>query len=307
MIGDMRRSLLLARAFSMSDIAVIGPGAIGCAFAAAAMQAGHNVFIAARTPFETLDVTYPAGQVRGPVQILGADTGRMFEFVLLATKAHQTADAAGWLRAFCGPQTVLVVLQNGVEQEARTRALVRSDVRIVPAMVACPSDREAPGRAHVSGPARLDIPRGEASERFQQALASSFAEVRIVEDWLSSAWAKLVMNAAGGAIGVLTRRGNDVLTDEGIGRVYRALAAEVIAVGRAEGAKLPDDLPDRLLAMFAKGPHLHMPSIVADRLAGRATEWQARNEVIVRLAAKHGIAVPLNDLVCTLIRAGEPA
>jgi 2-dehydropantoate 2-reductase len=291
----------------MSDIAVIGPGAIGCAFAAAAIQAGHNIFVAARTPFATLNVTYPAGRVRGPVQTLHADAARPFEVVLLATKAHQTADAGDWLRALCGPQTVLAVLQNGVEQEARARALVAPGVQIVPAMVACPSDREAPGRAHISGPARLDIPRGEASERFQQVFASSFAEVRIVDDWLSSAWAKLVLNAVGGAIGVLTRRGNDVLADEGIGRIYRALAAEVIAVGRAEGAKLPDDLAERLLAMFAKGPHLHTPSIVADRLAGRATEWQARNEVVVRLASKHGIAVPLNDLVCTLIRAGEPA
>jgi 2-dehydropantoate 2-reductase len=291
----------------VSDIAVIGPGAIGCAFAAAAMQAGHNVFVAARTPFVTLDVTYPAGHVRGPVHALRADSARVFELVLLATKAHQTADAQDWLRALCGPGTGLVVLQNGVEQEARARALVAPGVDIVPAMVACPSDREAPGRAHISGPARLDIPRGEASERFQRALAGSFAEVRIVDDWLSSAWAKLVLNAVGGAIGVLTRRGNDVLADEGVARVYRALAAEVIAVGRAEGAKLSDDLAERLLAMFAKGPHLHVPSIVADRLAGRATEWQARNEVVGRLAAKHGIAVPLNDLVCTLIRAGEPA
>jgi 2-dehydropantoate 2-reductase len=291
----------------MSDIAVIGPGAIGCAFAAAAIQAGHNIFVAARTPFATLDVTYPAGRVGGPVQTLHADAARPFEVVLLATKAHQTAAAGDWLRALCGPQTVLAVLQNGVEQEARARALVAPGVQIVPAMVACPSDREAPGRAHISGPARLDIPRGEASERFQRALSPSFAEIRIVDDWLSSAWAKLVLNAVGGAIGVLTRRGNDVLADEGIGRIYRALAAEVIAVGRAEGAKLPDDLAERLLAMFAKGPHLHTPSIVADRLAGRATEWQARNEVVVRLASKHGIAVPLNDLVCTLIRAGEPA
>lgn len=291
----------------MSDIAVVGPGAIGCAFAAAAMQAGHNIFIAARTPFATLDVIYPGGHVRGPVQTLRADAGRPFEIVLLATKAHQTAHAEGWLRMLCGPQSVLVVLQNGVEQEVRARAIVGPDVSIVPAMVACPSDREAPGRAHISGPARLDIPRGEASERFQRVLSPSFADIRIVDDWLSSAWAKLVLNAVGGAIGVLTRRGNDVLADDGIGRVYRALAAEVIAVGRAEGAKLPDDLPERLLAMFSKGPHLHMPSIVADRLAGRTTEWQARNEVVVRLAAKHGIPVPFNDLICTLIRAGEPA
>jgi ketopantoate reductase len=47
-------------------------------------------------------------------------------------------------------------------------------------------------------------------------------------------------------------------------------------------------------------------SIVVDRLNGVPTEWQARNEVVVRLAAKHGIAVPLNEFACNLMRAGEP-
>lgn len=290
----------------MTEVAVIGPGAIGCAFAAAAMQAGHGIAIAARTPFAALDVTYPAGRVHGPVRTLKLGSAKPFPIVMLATKAHQTQAAAPWLKMLCGPDTVLVVLQNGVEHIERTRPLVADGVHIVPAMVACPSDRTAPGAAHVSGPARLDIPPGVPSEQFQRAFAGSFAEIRIVEDWLTSAWGKLVLNAVGGGIGVLTRRGNAVLADPDLARLYRALAAEVIAVGRAEGARLPDDLGERLWAFISKGPHLHTPSIVADRLAGRPTEWQARNEVVLRLAAKHAIPVPLNDLVCHLIRAGEP-
>jgi 2-dehydropantoate 2-reductase len=78
-------------------------------------------------------------------------------------------------------------------------------------------------------------------------------------------------------------------------------------VGKAEGAKLSDDLGERLLDFMSRGPHLHTSSIVVDRINNRSTEWQARNEVVLRKAAKHGIAVPLNDLVCNLIRAGEPA
>lgn len=291
----------------MSDIAVIGPGAIGSAFAAAALQAGHAVAIAARTPFATLDVTYPGGQVRGAVRTLTQAEAKPFPVVMLATKAHQTAEAGPWLRALCGPGSVVAVLQNGVEHVARVEPLVARGVEIVPAMVACPSDRTAPGVAHVTGPARLDVPRCTPSEAFVRVFEGSFAEVRMVDDWLTSAWGKLVLNAVGGGIGVLTRRGNDVLQDDGIARLYRALAAEVVAVGRAEGAKLPDDIGERLYAMISRGPHLHTPSIVVDRLSGRPTEWIARNEVVLRLAAKHGIAVPLNDLVCNLIRAGEPA
>lgn len=290
----------------MTDVAVIGPGAIGCAFAAAALQAGNRIAVAARTLFTALDVDYPGGRVQGPVTTLNLASARPFEIVMLATKAHQTQEAAPWLKALCTPGTVLAVLQNGVEHVERTRAFVAEGVHIVPAMVACPSDREAPGRAHVSGPARLDIPPGAPSETFKRVFENSFAEIRIVDDWLTSAWGKLVLNAVGGAIGVLTRKGNAALKSEGMDRIFRALAAEVIAVGRAEGAKLPDDLGDRLYAFLSSGPHLHTPSIVADRLAGRPTEWQARNEVVLRLAAKHGIAVPLNDLACHLIRAGEP-
>jgi 2-dehydropantoate 2-reductase len=291
----------------MTDVAVIGPGAIGCAFAAAALQAGHAVSIAARTPFAALDVTYPGGRVQGPVRTLSLSEAKPFPVVMLATKAHQTAEAAPWLKALCGQGTVLAVLQNGVEHIARVQPLVARGVEIVPAMVACPSDRSAPGVAVVTGPARLDVPTGEASVRFRQTFDGSFAEVRIVEDWLTSAWGKLVLNAVGGGIGVLTRRGNEILQDEGIARLYRALAAEVAAVARAEGAMLPEDIGERLYAMISRGPHLHTPSIVVDRLNGRPTEWVARNEVVLRLAAKHGIAVPLNDLVCNLIRAGEPA
>lgn len=290
----------------MTEIAVIGPGAIGCAFAAAAMQAGHRVSIAARTPFATLEVDYPGGRVSGPVTTLTQASVRAFPIVMLATKAHQTDEAARWLSALCGPQSIVAVLQNGVEHIARVKPLVGASVAIVPAMVACPSDRTAPGHAHVTGPARLDVPPGEASETFRRVFEGSFAEVRIVEDWLTSAWGKLVVNAVGGGIGVLTRRGNDVLKDEGIARLYKALAAEVAAVGRAEGAQLPDDIGERLHAFMSRGPHLHMGSIVVDRLAGRPTEWVARNEVVLRLAAKHGIAVPLNEAVCHLIRAGEP-
>lgn len=291
----------------MADVAVIGPGAIGCAFAAAAHQAGHALSIAARTPFAALDVAYPGGRVQGAVASLSLGDARPFPFVMLATKAHQTAAAAPWLKALCEQGTVLAVLQNGVEHLSRVKPLVTLGVEIVPAMVACPSDRVSPGVAHVTGPARLDIPPGAASVAFQRVFEGSFAEIKIVDDWLTSAWGKLVLNAVGGGIGVLTRKGNEVLKDEGIAGIYRALAAEVVAVGQAEGAKLPNDIGERLYAMISRGPHLHTPSIVVDRLNGVPTEWVARNEVVLRLAAKHGIPVPLNELVCHLIRAGEPS
>lgn len=291
----------------MTHVAVIGPGAIGGAFAGAALHAGHSIAIAARTPFDELHVQYPQGSVRGAVQSLPDPAhAKPAPIVLLATKAHQTADAAPWLRALCASGTVLAVLQNGVEQRAVVAPFIADGVLVVPAMVACPARRDGPGRIVVAGPARLDIPVGPGSAELLAVFANSFAEVRAVDDWHSSSWTKLVLNAASGGIGVLTRRDNRVLQDEEIGKLFIAVATEVVAIGRAEGANLPEDLPQRMLANMRRGLSAHAPSIVVDRRAGVPTEWQARNEVVLRKAALHGIAVPFNHMLTNLIRAGEP-
>ena len=87
-----------------------------------------------------------------------------------------------------------------VEHVERVKPFVNANVQIVPTMVACPSDRSAPGKANVTGPARLDVPTGKASEQFQKTFTNSFAQIVIVEDWLTSAWTKLVINAVGGLV-----------------------------------------------------------------------------------------------------------
>ena len=50
----------------------------------------------------------------------------------------------------------------------------------------------------------------------------------------------------------------------------------------------------------------HASSIVVDRRNGNPTEWEVRNAAVGRIGRRHGIATPLNDLITTLIRLGEP-
>ena len=44
-------------------------------------------------------------------------------------------------------------------------------------------------------------------------------------------------------------------------------------------------------------------SLLADRLAGRPTEIDARNGIIVRLGAAHGVPTPLNQMAVAIIEA----
>mgnify|MGYP004531787037 FL=1 len=48
-----------------------------------------------------------------------------------------------------------------------------------------------------------------------------------------------------------------------------------------------------------------MLSFLADRQADRPMDWDIRNGVIQRYGRKHGIAVPISDVVVPLLAAGS--
>ncbi|MCP5030085.1 MAG: hypothetical protein GY929_27770, partial [Actinomycetia bacterium] len=91
-----------------------------------------------------------------------------------------------------------------------------------------------------------------------------------------------------------------------VAELATSLIDEAAMVGRAEGANLPEDIAESLIGRIVARSSNHVSSIVADRVAGRPSEWRARNQVILDRAAEHGIPVPLNQAGTTLIRLGEP-
>ncbi|MEM7273589.1 MAG: 2-dehydropantoate 2-reductase [Actinomycetota bacterium] len=294
---------------SVRSAGVIGPGAIGGAIAGALVEADSSgVLVAARTGFDRLVVDHPNGRIDHQVPVLTdpGETTEPLDLVIVAVKAHQTEGAGRWLGSLVGPDTTVVVAQNGVEHLARVAPFVPDGTDVVPAVIWCPAKRPAPGRIEVTGRARLVVPEGPGGARLADRLAGSFFEIRQTDDWQSRAWDKLLINAALGGLGVLTgRAGRDLCDDPDLADLLERLMAEAAEVGRAEGAVIAEDRPAVLIAgMAAAGAHLS--SIVVDRLAGVPTEWDARNAVVGRLAERHGIDVPLNRWITALVRAGEP-
>lgn len=301
-------------------MAVVGPGAIGGAISGALADAGNTPLICARTGFSELIVEYPGGSISArpscitaPDQTLdqASPVDRPVEMpvdvVVLAVKAHQTAGAADWLKRLVGPTTTLVVAQNGVEHRERVQHLVPADTTVVPAIVWCPAERSAPGRIQVTGRAVLVVPDEPGGRVLAELLAGSFFDVRLSDDFTSRAWDKLLINVALGGLGVLTGQPGSVLAGDPVTRdLMVQLMHEILPVARAEGAVLADDRPQQILDGISGGK-AHLSSIAADRKSGLPTEWDARNAVVARFAARHGIDVPLNDWITALVRLGEPS
>lgn len=74
-------------------------------------------------------------------------------------------------------------------------------------------------------------------------------------------------------------------------------------VARAEGARLEDDVPEDILVGFRASPADLSTSILTDRGAGRALDWDTRNGVVSRLGRVHGIPTPTSDVVTALLAA----
>lgn len=289
-----------------SSVTLIGPGAIGGALIAGLIQAGNRPTIGARTPFTRLQVEFPDSAIDVDVScITVASDLTPSDIVIVATKATQNDHVADHIAHSVAPGSILVVAQNGLDHMHRFPTL-RDDVTILPAIPMLPAHRKAPGHIVVGGPSKLIVPSGAAADALTGLFEGSLIDIDATDDWNSSAWFKLMLNAASGGIGVLARRGSEVMVDVEAQALMLQLLEEVAAVGRAEGAVLAADLPAQLLGYQIKNAGGHVASIVVDRLAGTPTEWRERNQIVVDKAAEHGIDIPGLAMVTTLIRLGEP-
>ena len=180
--------------------------------------------------------------------------------------------------------------------------LVDKCVEILNETFDIPAERTAPGVIRQRRMGWIKVPAGQAGQAFVGLFVHTPIAVTTTEDFATVAWSKLALNCAG-AVSALTLKPSGVAHRDDIAAIMRDLVAECVAVGRAEGADLADDLPQQVVAGYRAGPADGVNSLHADRLAGRPMEIDARNGVIVRKGAAHGIATPVNAMVVALLKA----
>lgn len=288
-----------------TSVAVIGPGAIGSTVAAWLAQSPDlAVTLCARSPIGDLVVETPGGTITASLDILTDPAmARPVDWVLICTKTYDAPGAARWIERLLGQRTLVAILQNGVEHITRFSPWVPVD-RIVPAMIDIPAERDAPGRVRQRREGVIVVPAGPDGNAFVELFAHTALRVSTNVDFTSVLWRKLAVNCAG-AVSALTMKPHVVMRDPEIAELMYGLLGECVAVGRAEGAVLDDQTAERVVEGYQASPPDSINSIHADRMAGRPMEWDARNGVIVRLGAKHGIPTPLNALVAIILRAAE--
>ena len=223
--------------------------------------------------------------------------GAPADWVLLAVKTHQTA-APDWLRR-SRPGTVVAVLQNGVEHRALVGPFAGPRTccgdRLVPVRGVSPALVRQPGR-------QLTVPDG----RRRTARALLDAQVDLAPDFRTEAWRKLCLNAVA-AVMVLAGRRAEVYGDPSRSRspARSPTSASPSAAPRAPSSTRAP--PTRSSPRSPRCRRTWAPRCCSTGSPERRLEWDARNGVVARLGARHGIPTPVSADVSARLEALDGA
>jgi 2-dehydropantoate 2-reductase len=292
-----------------TNVALVGPGAIGTTIAALLHAAGHQVLLCGHTARGAIELRPDGGDpivVPGPVHTDPGDaeavTGPV-DVLILAVKATQNDAASGWLARLCDEHTIVGVLQNGVEQVEQVQPYCPGSA-VVPGSVWFSAETQPEGWVRLRGAAVLKLPSGPAAETLAELLRGAGCLVDCDPDFTTATWRKLLVNALAGFMALSGRRSGMFRRDD-VAALARRYVAECLAVARAEGAQLGDDAVEEMVNLFRSAPEDMTTSILTDRENHRRMEWDLRNGVIIRKARAHGLVTPISDVLVPLLAAAS--
>jgi 2-dehydropantoate 2-reductase len=301
-------------------IGIIGAGGVGGYYGGRLAQAGSEVGIVARgehlaairerglrvrSPDEDFTVPVPASE--DPADIGACDA------VLFCVKSYDTESAAAMLDPLLGPDTPVVSLQNGVDNEEKIAARVRAEhvlggASFILSSVAEPGVVEKAGTLARVVFGELDGSRSERSERLLAEFREARIESEVTDDIRRVLWDKYAFLCALAGLTAATRLPIDeLLAVTETRELFRQMVREAALVARAEGVDLGADVVDEKTAFAQTLEPGGFSSLHHDLVTGRRLELDALHGELVRRASRHNLSVPITTVVYALLRPWQLA
>lgn len=301
-------------------ILIAGTGAVGGFFGAHLARAGHDVVFLARganlaalrtsgLTVESVDGDFHVSRITAADDVAGQEP---FGLVLVTVKSYDTTAVARQLTSVVREDTVVLSLQNGVENESRLAA----ELDLVPlmgAMTEIGAELTAPGvvRHVAEGTIFFGEMTGHESPRGRN-LATLFTAAgirhRLSLDIPVLLWGKLMWNAAHNAVTTITHTTAAAAASlPATAEVLHAAMHEVVAVARAQGILLDPARVETTLAFSREHLHTLRTSMLQDLERGRRLEYDAINGAVIRFGEAVGVPTPVNRTLYGLLTALDPA
>ena len=297
------------------DIAVMGAGGVGGYFGGLLARAGHNVTFIARGPhLEAIRsnglrvesgndgiFTVPGNATDDPTSVGPQD------LVLFTVKMYDNEDAIRAIGPMVGPDTIVLTLQNGINNGERLVEVYGAD-RVMIGSAYLEGRISEPGVVTQGGPGAASfgertIGISERGERLYQVFSDANWRVDLLENMTGMLWKKFAYLS--GSAGVCAASGcayGELRTVPETRDAIEAAIAEALAVGEASGAPLEPDSLEWSMNALDNFPATGMASLAKDFAEGRPVELEGLTGVVIRMGREHGVPTPVNDALYAVLK-----
>lgn len=291
-------------------ISVMGAGAVGCYYGGMLARAGHEVVMIARPEhaqamqrhgllLETQafkeHVTVQAST--DPASVQGSNA------VLFCVKSTDTESAGAAIQPYLQNNTVVLSLQNGVDNAQRLSGLLAQPV--IPAVVYVATEMASPGHIRHHGRGELLLGPWPGSAVFVNMLSQAGIPTQVSNNVTGALWDKLIINCAFNALSAIPQMAyGRLMQSPGVEQVMRDVVQECLLVAEAAGIVLTAD-PWAAVQRIAHTMPTQRSSTAQDLARGKRSEIDHLNGYVVRMGRTLGVLTPANRVLHTLVKLLE--
>jgi 2-dehydropantoate 2-reductase len=299
-------------------IVVLGAGAVGCFFGGMLARSGKDVLLIARDNHvqaikkNGLFMECQSFQERVAIQASSSMEGIAdADLILCCVKSPDTESAMREIKDLIKPETLILSLQNGVDNAERISQIVPN--KAIAAVVYVATAMRGDGHVKHFGRGELIIGGVDQSESISselQQICDLFLSANIPcvvsNNIRRELWLKFLVNCSYNgisAIGQITY--GEMVQQENIQQLIKDLTTEFLLVAHHEKIDISLAEAQMVNDQIAQTMAGQSSSTAQDLIRHKPTEIDYLNGLIVRKAKQHGLNVPNHQAIYALVKMIE--
>jgi len=295
-------------------IGIIGTGGVGGYFGGKLALAGFDVtFLSRGLNLEALrenglkvksingDFTIDLVNVTKKIEDL-----KYADLILVCVKAWQVKEIAEKLKTVISENTMVMPLQNGVTA-ARELSEQLGESNVIGGLCFIISKLESPGVINHSGVEPLII-FGELNNSITERINNikkifdaAAINSKISEDINADLWKKFIAICVSGLLAVTHTTYGELRELKQTRKMMIELLKEIYRLSQKAGVNLTHDIINRTVALIDTYPYNSTSSLTRDVWEGKPSEIEYQNGMVIKLASKYGLEMPVNKFVYNCI------
>ncbi|MFH1281990.1 MAG: 2-dehydropantoate 2-reductase [Candidatus Omnitrophota bacterium] len=299
-------------------IVVVGPGAMGCLFAAFLTKSKEEIWLLAKNKENAAkinDSVISVEGISGSWQAKVKTTANIQDIAgaqlfIICVKSFHTKRAIEQIKPLLEQDTKILTLQNGIGN-IETICEIAGEEKVIGAVTSEGATLIDTGKIRHAGRGETIIGSVDGKTPVQlRTIREIFNKVgfetKMSRDIKSLIWSKLIISVGINALSAITCLPNGKLIEyEGTKRILRDAVSEAARIAKRKRIKLIFDDPLAKVEAVCESTSNNLSSMLQDVLRKKRTEIDFINGVIVRLGQELGINVPTNRLLLDLVKTIE--